>query len=275
MALIILEGLDRTGKSSLAKEFESEGYELIHMSAPSKKYNEPGYTGPSYLDEMMDLLHQAAHRDIVLDRSHYGELIWPNVYGRKPMLSEEDIEILREIEEAVGVRRILMHDPDSDAHWQRCVDNKEPLTKPQFLRARNLYDRLAKSHGFEKVVLTDLPQFKNKLETTGYIAPVDQPPLPENTVTVTTSTGNSTIVHSGKSKEQQKLEKANAINDVLSKRIIKGKGEAYDVIESEVRDFLNKKLGTILGSEDPGSFSKEEMSLLRVLLSRLKQKESQ
>ena len=75
-----------------------------------------------------------------------------------------------------------------------------------------------------------------------------------------------------KTKEQLKLEKANAINDVLSKRIIKGRNDVYDTIESEVRIFLNNKLGTILGSEEPNSFSKDEVFVLRALVNRLKEK---
>lgn len=260
MPLILLEGLDRTGKSTIAKKFEAEGYEVVHLSAPSKKYKEPGYAGPSYLDDMMDLLHQATTRNMVLDRTHYGELIWPNVYGREPSLTDDDIEVLREMEEAVGVRRILMHDPDVESHWRRCVANNEPLTRPQFLRARTLYERMAKQYGFEKIVLSDLPEFKAQTE------------VPD--ATTPTSEQAASEPKSIKSKEQLKLEKANAINDVLSRRIIKGKSEIYDEIESEVRLFLNNKLGTILGSEQPDSFSKDEIFVLRALINRLKEKES-
>ena len=45
---IILEGLDRTGKSSVADYYRQQGYEVVHMSAPDKKYSQSGYTGPSY-----------------------------------------------------------------------------------------------------------------------------------------------------------------------------------------------------------------------------------
>lgn len=269
MALIILEGLDRSGKSSLAKSFEAEGYEIVHLSAPSKKYKEPGYTGPSYLDDMMDLLHQASNRDIVLDRSHYGELVWPSIYSRESMLTEEDIEVLREMENAVGVRRILMHDPAIEANWKRCTDNNEPLTRTQFLRARTMFERMAKTYDFEKIVLTDLPEFKDKMQKPTTI-PI--PSASENLKKDDDSVSKGPI--NMKSKEQLKLEKANAINDVLSKRIIKGRSDIYDDIETEVRLFLNNKLGTILGSEPPDSFSKDEVFLLKTLVNRLKEKQS-
>lgn len=286
MALIILEGLDRTGKSSVAAMFQSKGYEIIHLSAPSKKYKEPGYTGPSYLDDMIDLIQSAALKDVVLDRSHYGEIIWPVVYGREPALSEDDIEVLREIEESVGVRRILMQDKDAEKHWQRCVDNKEPLTRTQFLKARVLYDRMANKYAFEKHVLTEFPEYLEYKEKSGAVeqsAAVEQVHLPaeQHVSTPQQTTGESSHRPSGTvsgaptiSREQAKLEQANAINDVLSKRIIKGKGPPYDNIENEVRTFLNKKLGTILGNDDPESLSKEDIFVLKSLVKRLKEKES-
>ena len=109
------------------------------MSAPPK-----GTTGDQYLQEMIDLISSAATKDIVLDRTHYGELVWPQVYStpqrpRTALLSEEDFELLREIEQSVGTQRIWMTDDDLKAHWQRCVDNKEPLDKAQYTRARGLF----------------------------------------------------------------------------------------------------------------------------------------
>lgn len=275
MALILLEGLDRAGKSSLAQKFEDDGYEVIHLSAPGKHYLEPGYTGPSYMDDMIELIQKAAHQDIVLDRTHYGELIWPTVYGRKPMLTDEDIEVIREIEESVGVRRILMYDPDVEAHWNRCVANNEPLTRPQFLRARTMYERMANKYGFEKLTLQEvLPDA---------VEPVESVQRPQHASKQATQLGNavdnsaaasSRTSNTKKTKEQLRLEKANAINEVLSKRIVKGKGPLYDEIENDVRSFLNKKLGTILGSDDKDSLTAEEIFVVRQLVKRLKEKEA-
>src|ERR1035437_8657610 len=149
MALVLLEGLDRTGKTTVAEFFESKGYEVVHLSAPGKEF----HAGHSYLDAMVDLLQRGAGRDLVIDRTHYGELIWPQIYNRKPLLGEDDFEILREIEESIGVKRILMHDPNAEAHWQRCVDNKEPLTKVQCVRARSIYASMGAKYGFESITL--------------------------------------------------------------------------------------------------------------------------
>jgi len=272
--LVICEGLDRSGKSSVAAHYETQGYEIIHQSAPPK-----GQTADNFLEEMMELVTSAATKDIFLDRSYYGEAcIWPKVYNRESLLPEENIEILQEIENSVGVKRILMCDPNSEAHWQRCVDNHEPLTKAQFIKARTLYSTMADKYGFERKTLKDFPDA---------VQPLPQPITPPKQATVaaaqdgtnsTTSKTEDNKNQLGKTHEQLKLEKANAINEVLSKRLIKGKGQIYDELERSVRHFLNGELGKIFGntaniSKTPG-FNDEEVDLLKFFCKHLKDKET-
>lgn len=273
MALVLLEGLDRTGKSTVAAYFETLGFEKIHMSAPPK-----GTTPDQYMQEMVDLLQTAATRDIVLDRTHYGELVWPQIYGRKPLLDEEMIDALREIEDSVGVQRIWMTDDDLKAHWQRCIDNKEPLDKAQFTRARGLYSSMAQKYGFEKVTLqTFIKQFPdaqaivdqqnaNNLETktlqvtNGVTTEVELPATPVS---------STSAKYPGKTPQQHKLEVANAINDIMSKRILKTKGLVYDDIENELRHFLNTKLGKLLGGEvNELSLTPEEIKFYKAMYKR-------
>lgn len=266
MALIILEGLDRTGKSSVAQLFESQGFQLIHMSAPPK-----GTGADQYVGEMVDLLTSLAGKDFVLDRSHYGERVWPQVYGRESLISEEDMEMLREIEDGLDVTRILMHDPNSEAHWQRCVENKEPLTKVQFVKARSLYSGMADKYGFERKTLKDFPDAMQPL-------PVDKGKTATNVLDQPASTADKAegdrSSTNNKTKEQLKLERANIINEVLARRIIKGKGAMYDDVERSVRHFLNTELGKILGtSTNTPGLSNEEIELLKFFCKRLKEKE--
>lgn len=266
MALIILEGLDRTGKSSVANMFENQGFEIIHMSAPPK-----GTSSDEYMGIMVDLLTSLQGRNVVLDRSHYGELVWPKVYDRTPLLTDEDMEALREIENTMEVVRILMHDPNSDAHWQRCVDNKEPLTKVQFVKARSLYSSMADKYGFERKTLKDFPDAEQPLPADKATSDV---PLGKHEGVAAVPAADTTST--SKTKEQLKLERANVINEVLGKRIIKGKGPMYDEVERSVRHFLNGELGKILGTSSnmPG-FSNEEVELLKFFCKHLKDKENQ
>lgn len=273
MALVLLEGLDRTGKSTVAAYFETLGFEKIHMSAPVK-----GTTPDQYMQQMMDLLQSAATRDIVLDRTHYGELVWPQIYNRKALLDEEMIDALREIEDAVGVQRIWMTDDNLSAHWQRCVDNKEPLDKAQFTRARGLYSTVAQKYGFEKVTLqTFVKQFPDAQAVVDQMngQQLEQKTLQVSTTTDTVSDTESnpptaSLKNSGKTPQQHKLEVANAINDVLSKRILKTKGDIYDDIENEIRYFLNSKLGKLLGGNETSelSLTQEEIRFYKAMYKR-------
>jgi thymidylate kinase len=265
MALILLEGLDRTGKTTVAKYYESIGYEVIHLSAPPK-----GISADDYIQQMSEILSSAAARDLVLDRTHYGELVWPEVYGRKPILGEDEIDILKEIEESVGVHRVMMHDPDAEAHWKRCVANKEPLTKAQFARARSIYSQMAHKYKFE---LVTLPQFLKKFPDAAQFDTATQQDNSTTVIDLVNESEDHSAVNStteakypSKTAEQLKLEKANAINDVLSKRILKSKGKVYDDIENDLRNFLNSKLANLLGTNSPDiSLSNDEIKFFKTL----------
>jgi hypothetical protein len=288
MTWIILEGIDRSGKSTVAALYKEQGYEFIHMSAPDKKYKQPGYSGPSYLDDMLDLLMQHDGKDVVWDRSWYGELVWPHVYGREPMLSEEDIEVLQEFEERNQVSRILMVDPDQAGHWKRCVDNKEPLTQSQFRLAGSLYTKLAHKYNFVPKQLSDYSdKFKKpKAETVESTSGTNNE-VREDGQALVTGKGITDISVSGSTFDKtvyekisglDKLEKANAISAVLSKRIIKQRGSAFDELEGEVADFLKGRLEELLGGkkDKPSiSFADEEVQILKLFVQRLKDKESQ
>lgn len=281
MSLINIEGLDRTGKSTVAKYFETLGFQIIHFNAPSQ-----GTTPDEYLQQTIDLISSASIKDIVLDRGPYGELIWPQIFGRKSLLSEDDIDAIREVEESVGVQRIWMTDDNLNAHWQRCVDNKEPLDKGQFARARGLYSSMAAKYGFEKVTLqTFTKQFPDiqaiidkeqakSLETKTYqtLGPGTDGSYTTTEIDISQQTNSSTNAKhiAGKSPEQHKLEVANAINDILSKRILKVKGTIYDDIENEVRHFLNSKLGKLLGggNSTETSFTQDEIKFYKTMFKK-------
>lgn len=156
MSLVLLEGADRTGKTSIARMLERIGFEYVHLSAPPTVLGAPGYSGPTYFDMMAAILAEAASRDLVMDRTHYGELIWPHVFGRSALLSTPDYERLREFEASTTTLRILMHDPDEQSLWERCVEHREAIRRDQLRRALDLYDALAAAYGFTRHTLPEL-----------------------------------------------------------------------------------------------------------------------
>jgi len=270
MAWIILEGLDRSGKSTAAEFYQSQGYKYIHMDAPDKKYFQPGYCGPGYVDEMLEICMENDGRDVVFDRSWWGEIIWPDVFGRRQQLDDDELEALMEFEASNDAKRILMTDPNTKAHWQRCVDNDEPLTKDQFRDAARSYMKLVSDYGFKTKTLHDFkkiptPEPKVKIQEDKSVD-INVTTEPDGTAEVIIPADTS-----GKTEEQRRLEAANAINTIMSSKIIKRKGEAFDQIENEIRGFLNQRLGNLLGSPTE-EFSQEEIVILRQFCTQMKTK---
>lgn len=299
---IFLEGLDRTGKSTVAEKLKAQGFQVVHMSAPDKKYMQEGYTGPSYFEDIVQMYMGYSGQDVLFDRTVYGEKIWPQIYGRPAQLELDDFDYLKDIEEQNGVHYILMHDVNVDAHWQRCIENKEPLTKQQFLAARAMFDILEKQNGFKKFQLGD---FKTGIPfDVGEVVPT----ATESTVSsssddiLSSSSARSELLRKAKndeqvgeghgasnipvpssdnrqtskgptkSAEQLKLEKANAINSVLASRIIKKKGEEYEIIEQGIRDFLNKELSKLFGDGDIEELDQQDVLILKRYCEQIKSK---
>lgn len=76
--MIIIEGCDKTGKTTLSRELSRKtGFPIVKFSQPKTKnpYNE-------YVDFLMKL-----KRDVILDRFHVGEFVYPVVYNRPMVLT--------------------------------------------------------------------------------------------------------------------------------------------------------------------------------------------
>lgn len=269
MSVVIIDGIDKIGKSTIAELYAQQGYEVIHMSAPDKKFNDPKYTGPTYFDEMVSM-YSSLTGDVVFDRSIYGEMVWPRVYRRRPQLLEPDINYLKDIENDLGVRRILLIDSDREAHWNRCVEHNEPLTREQFDRAYSLYATMADKYEFEVYTFQDLYKELSGKEfgaTTTSTPEVEQAPILVTSAPIVKSTLTTTTLS-----PIDRLAEANAINDILAKRIIVRKGAAFERIEKEIREFLTSKMGKLLGNP-VDEFSPEEIKILKVMAQRLKDKQ--
>jgi thymidylate kinase len=283
MAFLILEGLDRTGKSTVAELYKERGYEIVHLSTPDKKYTEPGYTGPSYLDEILELIMQYDGKDVVWDRSWYGETVWPHVYNRQPLLEEDELDILRDFETKNSAQRILMIDPNAEAHWKRCVENNEPLDIQQFKLSSALFNKMAHKYNF-------IPQQLEDFDVKGESEKKDTAPskdeaegsdagskaaLPDADAVSSDDSGKTAEPQQadlGKTQEQEKLEKANAINSILSKRIVRSKGLIFDKLETDIKVFLQQQLSNLLGTTSEDSLSDEEVQILKIYCQRIKEK---
>lgn len=81
--LIIIEGLDRTGKSTLASyiAMKNQPTALLHYSKPEKH---PLF---EYVEPLL-AYDPCSPGNVVLDRGHLGESVWPQVFGRGSELDE-------------------------------------------------------------------------------------------------------------------------------------------------------------------------------------------
>ncbi len=277
MAWIILEGLDRTGKSTVANLYKNKGYQVIHMSAPSKEYLKPGYVGPSYVDEILEMYLKYTGADVVFDRSVYGEFVWPEVYGRKAAISDEDMEALQDIEAQNLTQHILLYDPDVASHWQRCVENKEPMTKEQFKLAGALFDKMATQYGFARKRMQDFGAYPEKRaaapnDTSQVHEKRTQAPDDNSTTVVTVTSANPAPVITPALNPQEKLAKANAISEILAKRILKKSGDEFDALENDIRGFLQDRLSTILGDRVEKRLSDDEVDILKLYCQQIRKK---
>jgi hypothetical protein len=191
------------------------------------------------------------------------------------------MEVLQEIENQNEVERLIFHDENVEAHWKRCVDNREPLTRAQFNQANILFERVASKYGFRKVQLKDFSAITGA-EIVNVASETSAPEANFETITITSKADNSATVvqvtnnlpkKPTKSAQQIKLEKANAINELLEKRIIKQKGDLFDDLEKDIRSFLESKLADIFGNgQQSTQFSKEEVEILKLYCAQLKKK---
>jgi hypothetical protein len=127
-------------------------------------------------------------------------------------------------------------------------------------------------YGFESITL---PAFAKEFGLDESILAKQEPlslTVPNETISETKSVAGKT---SKPVDQRQLLEKANAINDILDKRILKKGGTLYDELENDVRVYLNEKLAAIFGnSGNKPSMTNEEIAFFKAMYKRVIEKEN-
>jgi len=286
MSWILLEGLDRSGKSSVADIYRKQGYEVVHMEAPNKKYFEPGYAGPSYLEEMVEMYSLYSGQNVVFDRTVYGELIWPEVFLRMPLLNNEDLDYLAQLEYNQEAVKYLMVPEDTEAHWKRCVANKEPINRIQFVQAARLYDKLELERGFERKQLSDFSALAEESDKLEAETKDRKDKLQKDKKDTDADGGNTNTVGSNKDAEtpnetsksrsvasmEERLSRANAIRAILGSKILKKKDSVYNNIEKDIRGFLEDQLERLFEKKSEKTFTEDEVQILKIYAQRIKEK---
>lgn len=125
--LIVVEGLDRTGKTTLSRNIKAEtGCGYVHFSKPT------AHPLDEYVEPVVDCPH------VVFDRYHWGEMVWPQIFGRE---SECDWRMFLYIELALQSRgAVVVHaQRDLDAVEAACIRDNEPLVADKIKPANHLF----------------------------------------------------------------------------------------------------------------------------------------
>jgi hypothetical protein len=106
--LIIIEGVDCTGKSTLADElaFNAMG-EVIHRSKPARHPLE------EYVIDIARYSPVDWNRTIIGDRWHVGETVWPTIFGRR---TDFDLAMFTYVEAFLRSRGALMVHATGELH---------------------------------------------------------------------------------------------------------------------------------------------------------------
>lgn len=106
--IYIIEGTDGVGKTTLAKRMAEElGCESVHAGPPKSVDWYEEYVLPLYVN---------GSEDIVLDRWHVGEMVWPQIFDRPSIFTAGSFEACNKLIGAMGARLIIItRDPEDIA----------------------------------------------------------------------------------------------------------------------------------------------------------------
>lgn len=116
--LIILEGCDRTGKTTFAEKLMKEGYEYVHFSAPSTDED-------TYKTYMTFLNNIDVDKKYVIDRFHVGEVVYGPIYREKAGLTDDQFRNIN-LRIAKFDHQLILFDDDKNNIIQRfkaCGEN--------------------------------------------------------------------------------------------------------------------------------------------------------
>jgi hypothetical protein len=129
VALIVIEGVDRTGKSTLADRVATKLHQhtdhlsaVVHCEAPDAERAVDEYLAP-----LLDYEPQGTHH-LIFDRSFVGEAVWPALFGRLPALTPSEYSLLHAAYAMKGAVYVLCERDPEDLHDAfEEADPPEPL----------------------------------------------------------------------------------------------------------------------------------------------------
>lgn len=139
MSIIVIEGADGTGKTTLAGVLEKRGFEYRHQGPPLNGVN----LFQHYADELLS----CRGKKVVMDRLHVGELIYGPVMRGKSLITVEELRLLNRLLFGLGGKVIFCDTDDAviERNWlrrrgQEYLDDADKLYEVMF-QYRRLFDQ--------------------------------------------------------------------------------------------------------------------------------------
>jgi thymidylate kinase len=140
--LVILEGLSRTGKTSISEHFQHEGFKNISVKNKMPDYvkNLPDFYHGMHI--ITNLFLKESNMNIVLDRSFLSEMVYSKFFGRSTYIYEGDVvNDLLENNDFTFVYLTNNH----DTYLKRTPKDRIIYNKNEYWIQRDLFDQYYES----------------------------------------------------------------------------------------------------------------------------------
>jgi hypothetical protein len=134
MAIIVIEGVDGAGKTTLAREFEKRGFRYVHNGKPAP--NEDVFE--TYTRQLLD----AQRSNVVIDRLHVGETVYGQVVRGTSRISPAQLLLLNRLIFGLGGVVILCNPlfGYARAAWERRRDREYVTDEGLLARVHALFN---------------------------------------------------------------------------------------------------------------------------------------
>lgn len=154
--IIIIEGTDGTGKSTLARELQQVGYAYVHASAPQESNWYDEYVGP-----LVGAVQSCT--PVVCDRWHIGELVWPQIFKRQSLFAtDSEFRTCHDAIVNMGALVIILTREGDDVKAELQSRGEDDANIVQSLMALDLFARFGQ-FGLDNVVVCSLPTARRLL----------------------------------------------------------------------------------------------------------------
>jgi hypothetical protein len=125
--ITIIEGADGTGKTTFAMKLaQRHNAKYLHADKPKESIWYKEYINPITSDNM------------VLDRWHLGEIVWPHIFGRESLFNDETFDYCNWELAKMGAQLILLVRPE-DAIADELLSRGEESHMEAVMLSRSLF----------------------------------------------------------------------------------------------------------------------------------------